>query len=142
MAVRGIRGAITVGENDREAILEGTRELLQAMVDANGVEVDDIASCHFTTSPDLNAEFPAEATRRLEGWKYVPLLCGHEMNVPGAMPKCVRIKEPQQLVFVVITGFGRELLHSVYEWEQKKWGRGRSEREKQLEASDQHHSTY
>ena len=91
MAVRGIRGAITVDGNDREAILEGTRELLQAMVDANGVKADDIASCHFTTSPDLNAEFPAEATRRLEGWKYVPLLCGHEMNVPGAMPKCVRI---------------------------------------------------
>ena len=91
MAVRGIRGAITVGENDREAILDGTRELLQAMVEANGVEADDIASCHFTTSPDLNAEFPAEATRRLEGWKYVPLLCGHEMNVPGSMQKCVRI---------------------------------------------------
>ena len=91
MAVRGIRGAITVDGNDREAILEGTRELLQAMVDANGVEADDIASCHFTTSPDLNAEFPAEATRRLDGWKYVPLLCGHEMNVPGAMQKCVRI---------------------------------------------------
>ena len=91
MVVRGIRGAITVGENDREAILDGTRELLEAMVEANGVETDAIASCHFTTSPDLNAEFPAEATRRLEGWKYVPLLCGHEMNVPGSMQKCVRI---------------------------------------------------
>ncbi len=91
MAVRGIRGAITVDENEREAILEGTRELLQAMVEENGVAADDIASCHFTTSPDLNAEFPAEATRRLEGWKYVPLLCGHEMNVPGSMEKCVRI---------------------------------------------------
>ena len=91
MTVRGIRGATTVDENDREAILEGTRELLEAMVEANGVEADDIASCHFTTSPDLNAEFPAEATRRLDGWKYVPLLCGHEMNVPGSMQKCVRI---------------------------------------------------
>ena len=91
MAVRGIRGAITVNDNEREAILEGTSELLQAMVEENGVVADDIASCHFTTSPDLNAEFPAEATRRLEGWKYVPLLCGHEMNVPGSMEKCVRI---------------------------------------------------
>ena len=91
MAVRGIRGAITVTQNEREAILEGTRELLEAMVEANGVEADDIASCHFTTSPDLNAEFPAEATRRLDGWKYVPLICGHEMNVPGSMQKCVRI---------------------------------------------------
>ncbi len=91
MAVRGIRGAITVEENAREAILEGARELLEAMVAANDVQVDDIASCHFTTTPDLNAEFPAEATRRLDGWKYVPLLCGHEMSVPGAMQKCVRI---------------------------------------------------
>lgn len=91
MAVRGIRGAITVDENAREAILDGTRELLETMVEANGVEVDDIASCHFTTTPDLNAEFPAEATRLLGGWKYVPLLCGHEMNVPGSMQKCVRI---------------------------------------------------
>ena len=72
MTVRGIRGAITVDENAREAILEGTGELLQAMVEENNVAVEDIASCHFTTSPDLNAEFPAEATRRLEGWKYVP----------------------------------------------------------------------
>ncbi len=91
MAVRGIRGAITVEANEREAIIEGTRVLLEAMVEANAVAVDDIASCHFTTSTDLNAEFPAEATRRLEGWKYVPLLCGHEMNVPGSMRKCVRI---------------------------------------------------
>ncbi len=91
MPVRGIRGAITVSENAREAILEGTRELLEAMVAANGVAADDIASAHFTTTPDLNAEFPAEATRRLEGWQYVPLLCGHEMNVPGSLQKCVRI---------------------------------------------------
>ena len=91
MAVRGIRGAITVDANEREAILEGTRELLETIVEANGVAVDDIASCQFTTSTDLNAEFPAEATRRLEGWKYVPLLCGHEMNVPGSLRKCVRI---------------------------------------------------
>lgn len=91
MTVRGIRGAITVSANEREAILEGTRELLEAMVAANGVRADDIASAHFTTTPDLNAEFPAEATRRLEGWKHVPLLCGHEMNVPGSLAKCVRI---------------------------------------------------
>lgn len=91
MTVRGIRGAITVSANEREAILEGTRELLEAMVAANGVRADDIASAHFTTTPDLNAEFPAEATRWLEGWKHVPLLCGHEMNVPGSLAKCVRI---------------------------------------------------
>lgn len=91
MTVRGIRGAITVSANEREAILDGTRELLQVMVAANGVEADDIASAHFTTTPDLNAEFPAEAARRLDGWRHVPLLCGHEMNVPGSLARCVRI---------------------------------------------------
>ncbi len=91
MPVRGIRGAITVGANTREEILDGTRELLEAVVEANSVVADDIASVHFTTTRDLNAEFPAEATRQLEGWRHVPLLCGHEMNVPGALPHCVRI---------------------------------------------------
>lgn len=114
MAVRGIRGAITVDGNEREAILEGTRELLEAMVAANGVEPDDIASCHFTTSPDLNAEFPAEATRRLDGWKYVPLLCGHEMNVPGSMPKCVRI------LLHVNTEAAPQDIHHVYLREAKR----------------------
>ena len=91
MAVRGIRGAITVDENDREAILEGTRELLQAMVAANGVEADAIASCHFTTSPDLNAEFPAVAARLGLGWTNVALMCAQEMQVPDGQPRTIRV---------------------------------------------------
>jgi len=87
---RGIRGAITVEANTREAILQATRELLAAMLKANEIDVDDVASAFFTTTLDLNAEFPALAAREM-GWSHVALLCGHEMNVPGSLPMCLRI---------------------------------------------------
>ena len=90
MPVRGIRGAITATANTRDAILEATTELIEEMVAANGFDPDDVASAHFTTTADLNAEFPAVAARAL-GWTYVPLMCGHEMNVPGSLPQCIRI---------------------------------------------------
>jgi chorismate mutase len=87
---RGIRGATTVEANTREAILAATTELLTEMVRANEVRTEDVASVVFTTSPDLNAEFPAVAARML-GWAHVALLCAHEMNVPGSLPMCLRI---------------------------------------------------
>jgi chorismate mutase len=90
MAVRGIRGATTVTSNTKDAIIEAARELLATMIDANTFETDDIASAIFTTTPDLNAEFPAVAARQM-GWTNVPLLCGHEMGVPGSLPLCLRI---------------------------------------------------
>ncbi len=87
---RGVRGATTVPENEREAILRETRRLLALMIHVNGIRQEDVASVILTTTPDLNAEFPALAARQL-GWKQVPLLCGHEMNVPGQMPRVVRV---------------------------------------------------
>jgi chorismate mutase len=87
---RGIRGATTVAENTREAILEATRELLLRLIEANEIVVDDVASAIFTTTPDLNAEFPALAAREL-GWRETALLCGHEMNVPESLPRCIRV---------------------------------------------------
>jgi len=89
--VRGIRGATTVERNDREAILDATIDLLQQIIEANAVTADDVASAVFTTTPDLNAEFPAVAARRHFGWHYVALQCGHEMAVPGSLPMCLRI---------------------------------------------------
>ena len=110
MLCRGIRGATTVEANSREAILEATAELLAAMVKANGIKPEDVASAFFTTTPDLNAEFPALAARRL-GWNDVPLLCGHEMAVPGSLPMCLRIllhvntdKTADQIVHVYLRG--------------------------------------
>lgn len=90
MMVRGIRGATSVTENTREAILEATAELLDAVVQANDIDRDHVASAFFTTTPDLNAEYPAVAARAA-GWTNVPLLCGHEMNVPGGLPRCLRL---------------------------------------------------
>ncbi len=87
---RGIRGATTVEANTREAILEGTRELLLQIIEANDLRTEDVGSAIFTTTPDLNAEFPALAARQL-GWHDVALICGHEMSVPGALGRCIRI---------------------------------------------------
>ena len=88
--VRGIRGATVADDNTQEAILDATDELLRAMVESNGVDVDDIAAAYFTTTDDLNAEFPAAAARKL-GWTEVALLCAHEMKVPNAMRGVVRV---------------------------------------------------
>jgi chorismate mutase len=86
----GIRGAITVERNTKEAIIAASTELLRKMLEANEVDVDDIAGVWFTTTPDINAEFPAVAAREL-GWSNVALICGHEMNVPGSISNCLRV---------------------------------------------------
>lgn len=88
--VRGIRGATTVTENTREAVLAATAELLQAIVDRNGLHTEDVVSAIFTMTPDLNAAFPAAAARAL-GWSDVPLFCASEIAVPGAPAMCIRI---------------------------------------------------
>ncbi|MCA9853647.1 MAG: chorismate mutase, partial [Dehalococcoidia bacterium] len=90
MAVRGIRGATTVDRNERDEIIAAAKELLQAIIEANEIDPDDVASAWFTTTADLNAEFPAVGARQM-GWTSVPLMCGHEMSVPGSLPMCLRI---------------------------------------------------
>jgi len=79
-----------VSENTKEAIIAASKELLQNLMGANEVEISDVACILFTTTPDLNATFPAAAAREL-GWRQVPLLCGHEMNVPGSLARCLRV---------------------------------------------------
>lgn len=91
MRCRGIRGATTVERDDAEVIYAATRELLRAMIDANSVQIEDIASAVFTASPDLRSAFPATAARQLAGWSDVPLLSATEIDVPGSKPKCIRI---------------------------------------------------
>ncbi|MBS60111.1 MAG: chorismate mutase [Anaerolineaceae bacterium] len=87
---RGVRGAVPVVSNTERDILAATDKLLSELINKNGIVADDIASAIFTTSPDLNAEYPAIAARKL-GWSNVALLCGHEMNVPHGMKNCLRI---------------------------------------------------
>ena len=90
MLVRGIRGAITVNSNTKEEIIEITKELLIALKKANNFKIEDIVSIFFSTTPDLNAAFPAQAAREL-GWDKVPLFDMQEIDVPGSLPKCIRI---------------------------------------------------
>ncbi len=108
--LRGIRGATTVESNTKDAILEATHELLSAMIEANDLRQDDVASIFFSTTPDLNAEFPAVAARQM-GWSDVALMCAHEMPVPGSLPMCLRIlmhantsKAQSEVQFVYLRG--------------------------------------
>ena len=86
--VRGIRGATTVEGDSPPAIVEATRELLGELIAANGIVAEEIAGAWFTTTPDLRSEFPAVAARQL-GWVDVPLICGHEMDVPYDNPRSI-----------------------------------------------------
>lgn len=90
MFTRGVRGATTVANNNKDEILTATQELLTEIVKKNDLQIDDIASIIFTTTPDLNAEFPAQAARKL-GWQNTSLLCAREIDVPGALEKCIRV---------------------------------------------------
>lgn len=90
MQCRGVRGATTVPEDSREEILKATRELLALMIRLNGIDAREVASAIFTTTTDVNAEFPALAARQL-GWYDVALLCMHELDVPGSLRRCIRI---------------------------------------------------
>lgn len=94
MPVRGVRGATTAAANEAGAIVDATEELLRELVRLNDLDVEEIAFAYFTTTRDLDAEFPALAARRL-GWVDVPLLCGHDMDVrqpnPRGVERCVRV---------------------------------------------------
>ena len=105
---RGIRGATTAAENTREDILEATGDLLTRMIVENDIETAQVAAVFFTTTADLNAEFPAVAAHR-PGWEHVALMCSHEMLVPNSLSKCVRVlilvntqKTQQELVHVYL----------------------------------------
>lgn len=109
MHVRGIRGATIAGADTREAILEATRELLDEIVRANGVEPDEIASVFFVATTDLHA-YPAEAARQL-GWVMVPLLSFSDIDVPGSVRHCLRVlilwntpRAQEEIVHVYLRG--------------------------------------
>jgi len=110
MWCRGIRGATTVESNTKEDILNAGKDLLQKMIDANGLVPENVACAIFTTTPDLNAEFPAAAARQL-GWSHAALMCAQEMNVPDSLQRCLRIlilynteKSAEEIVHVYIKG--------------------------------------
>jgi len=107
MSVRAVRGAIQVEANERDPILDGTRELVLEVLKRNEIDPADLISIIFTATPDLNADFPAYAAR-LMGLVDVPLLCTTEIAVPGAMPRVLR------LLAHVETPRGRSDIRHVY----------------------------
>ncbi len=90
MMVRGLRGATTVELDDEQTVLKATEALVIEMAEANKISPKDIISVLISTTKDVTSAFPAKAVRTIEGWTYVPVMCTHEMDVPGAMPLCIR----------------------------------------------------
>jgi chorismate mutase len=91
MTMRGVRGAIIVEQDQPEAVLAATRQLLEALLAANpGLQPEDIASAFFTVTGDIHSTYPAKAARLL-GWVHVPLMCACEIDVPGSLPRCIRV---------------------------------------------------
>ena len=91
MSIRGIRGATTVTADRAELILQATRELLEAILEANeGMSSKDVGSAIFTVTDDLASTFPAQAARQM-GWRLVPMMCAREIPVPGSLRKVIRV---------------------------------------------------
>jgi len=110
MWCRGVRGATLVTANTKEDIVSATKELLNNMIESNEIEMGAVACAFFTTTRDLNAEFPALAARQI-GWTGVPLLCAREVDVPNSLQSCIRIlilfntdKKLEDIVHVYIRG--------------------------------------
>ena len=124
MTVRGIRGATTANANTRDSILAATRELLTAIVEANNLQVADIASVYFTMTPDLDAAFPARAARDL-GWTDVALLDAQAPHIKSDLARCIRV-----LIHCNIERAANEIVH-IYLHDAKSLRPDRSPQEPQ-----------
>lgn len=91
MITKGIRGAITVKENTKEAIQTATIKLLEEIVKRNNIEVEYISHAIFTLTNDLNADFPAKFARINLNWTDVPMMCFSELDVPNSLRMCLRV---------------------------------------------------
>jgi chorismate mutase len=89
--LRGVRGATTVDVDQADKIIGATEVLVKEMIRVNNIEAEDVASVWITVTEDLTSAFPAKALRRVDGWKYVPVMCAREIPVPGSLEKCIRI---------------------------------------------------
>ncbi|WP_347860476.1 chorismate mutase [Salimicrobium sp. PL1-032A] len=102
--IRGIRGATTVRANQAPDIVDRAYELMESIVEENELKARDVAQVMFSATTDLDASFPAKAIRKLEGWKYVPVMCMQEIDVPSGLERCIRVmvtvntsKEPEDM---------------------------------------------
>jgi chorismate mutase len=104
----GLRGATTADANTKAAIVGATKELLEALIAANGIAENDVGAVFFTTTADLKAEFPPVALRVHMGWEQTALLSSPEISVPGAHERVIRV------MFLVNTERSKEELVHVY----------------------------
>ncbi|MFJ2744067.1 chorismate mutase [Streptomyces sp. NPDC087440] len=107
MAVRAVRGAVQLDEDDAAHMAERVGELLTAVLERNALTADGLISIWFTATPDLHSDFPAAAARHL-GIVDVPLICAQELDITGAMPRVVR------LLAHIETGLAKPDIHHVY----------------------------
>ena len=91
MTTKGIRGAITVDNNTKSALERATIELLNEMTEKNNIKTNKISHVIFTTTKDLNADFPAKFARTVLGWDDVAMMCYNELDVEQALPMCLRV---------------------------------------------------
>lgn len=89
--VRGVRGAITVKQNNGEEMVKATERLIADMIEQNKIDPDQVCSAFISATEDLDAMFPARALRELKGWEYVPVMCMQELAIKGGLEKCIRI---------------------------------------------------
>ncbi|GLB57989.1 chorismate mutase [Cytobacillus sp. NCCP-133] len=89
--IRGVRGAVTVEENNENEMIEATGILVKKMIQENNIEAEDVASVFISVTEELTAGFPAKALRTIEGWTYVPVMCMREIPVEGSLPMCIRV---------------------------------------------------
>ncbi|WP_404329114.1 chorismate mutase [Mesobacillus maritimus] len=106
--IRGVRGAITVLENNEVEIVSATQRLAREVIKENGINPESVASVFISVTEDVNAGFPAKALRQIEGWSLVPVMCMQEIPVPGSLSKCIRI------MFHVNTDARQEDIKHIY----------------------------
>ena len=106
--MRGIRGATTITSDIPELVWQETAKLVIQMADKNHIAIEDIVSVTISTTPDIKSAFPAKAVRTMDGWEHVPTMCMHEMNVPGALPLCIRV------LMHVNTNISQRDVHHIY----------------------------
>lgn len=105
---RGVRGAITVNENDEQVIFQATDRLFKKIIHDNGIEPEQVASVFISVTDDITEAFPAKVLRSMEGWSYVPVMCMKEITVRQALEKCIRV------MMHINTTKSQQEIHHVY----------------------------
>lgn len=105
---RGIRGATTAVANDEKEILNVTKKLVEEMIEENKVEAAEVSHVFISVTKELTATFPAKVLRSIDGWKYVPVMCMAEIDVPNSLEKCIRV------MMVTNTSTPQEEIRHIY----------------------------